>query len=145
MTLKSKLAKLSNPELPPEDPLAAIARNLDAVLNARRGYSGALEIFGLGDHDAFVAKQGNTKASGDESPPKPAASTVAALAGDMLEQVLRFEPRLVGPTVRYVGRYESMWARFEITGSVQGTKQVFPVRFHVVLRNVQVLAPVAAP
>lgn len=117
----SKLA-----EQPPEDTLAAIARNLDAVLNARRGYAAA-QVFGLGDHNVY-----------EEAKPH-----LDALIADMTEQVRRFEPRLGTPTVRYAGHEGTLWARFELTGAVLGVRQTFKVLFHVILRTAKVTAPSA--
>lgn len=122
MTLMSKLAGA-----PPEDPLAAIARNLEAVLNAKRGYAGAVQVFGLGDHSVY-----------EEAKPR-----LDALVADMADQVRRFEPRLAAPAVRYTGLESTLWARFEISGSVLGAPQTFKVLFHVILRNVRVLPPAA--
>ena len=111
---------------PPEDTLAAIARNLQAVLNARRDYAAA-QVFGLGDHNVYEW-------------PKP---RLDAMMADMTEQVRRFEPRLHAPAVRYAGHEGTLWVRFEITGAVLGAPQTFKVLFHVILRTAKVTAPAA--
>lgn len=117
MTLMSKLAGS-----PPENPLAAIARNLTAVLNARKGYAAGTQVFGLGDHTVF-----------EEAKPH-----IDRLVADILDQVRRHEPRLDAPMVLYAGREGSLLARFDISGMVLGARQTFKVLFHVILRNAQV-------
>jgi len=124
MSLVSKLSGAS-----PEDVVHGIARNLEAVLNAKRGHASALEVFGLGDHDVF-----------DE-----AAPLIFALAADMTAQVKRFEPRVVSPRTKFVGREGWMWARFELTGEVEGQPQSFKILFHVVMRRVRVLRYAPSP
>ncbi|MFS8066046.1 MAG: GPW/gp25 family protein [Byssovorax sp.] len=115
---------------PLEETLAAIARNLMAVLNARRGYSAGTHVFGLGDHNVY-----------EEAKPH-----LDALVADMTDQVRRHEPRLIRPAVRYLGREGSLWARFEISGTVLGEPQRFKVLFHVILRDAEVvLLPQGSP
>lgn len=105
-----------------EEPLAAIARNLEFVLNSQRGYAAGSDCFGLGDHNIY-----------EESKPH-----LDSLIADMFGQVRRHEPRLRAPIVRYVGREGSLWACFEISGRVLDEPQAFNVRFHVILRQVRV-------
>jgi len=124
MSLVSKLSGEGR-----EDVVDGIARNLEAVLNAKRGHSSVVEVFGLGDHDVF-----------DESAP-----LVFALAADMTEQVKRFEPRVVSPRTTFAGREGWMWARFDLTGEVEGRRQSFKILFHVVVRHIRVLRHAPAP
>jgi predicted component of type VI protein secretion system len=106
----------------PDDLLESVALNLGAVLGSRRGHAGAVPVFGLGEHDVYEVVKPH----------------IDALSEDMLDQVRRFEPRLTAPSIRYTGRDGWHWAQFELTGSVEGTKQSFLISFHVVLRDVRV-------
>ncbi|UQA56295.1 type VI secretion system baseplate subunit TssE [Polyangium aurulentum] len=119
MTLMSKLRGA-----PPEDEVESVARNLEAILNSRRGYAGAAPVFGMGDHEIY-----------EEVKP-----LLDAFTTEMAAQVKAFEPRLTSPTARYDGREGSMWARFEISGKLRDKPQSYRVLVHVVLRNAQVSA-----
>jgi type VI secretion system protein len=118
MTFVSRLAGTS------EEPVAeAIARNLEAVLNARAGYAGAVEVFGLGRYDAWLADK----------------DLVAALTSEMTEQVRRYEPRLQEPQVTLRGKDRGLWVVFSLRGRVDKQTRSYAVLFHSVFRNVRVL------
>lgn len=117
----SFLGKLSGS---PEEPRAAsIARNLEAVLNAKRGHAAAVEVFGLGRYESPVASY-------------PLARELTA---EMLEQIRRFEPRLKEPALVLTGRDQALWVRFDLTGTCDGRPCGFAVLFHSVFRHVRVL------
>jgi predicted component of type VI protein secretion system len=100
----------------------SILRNLEAILNAKRGYSAAVEVFGLGRADGYFAKR----------------PLVEGLVRDMLEVIRCHEPRLGSPSLSLVGRDHDLWVNFELFGTVSGAPCVFVIRFHCVFRNVQV-------
>jgi predicted component of type VI protein secretion system len=106
-----------------EEPLtASIARNLEAVLNAKQGHSAAVEVFGLGRYDSPLAER----------------PLVAALTAEMLAQIRRFEPRLRDPVLALVGRDRELWVCFSLTGSCEGRPCGFSVLFHSIFRHVRV-------
>jgi predicted component of type VI protein secretion system len=107
---------------PDEGPLESIARNLEAVLNAKRGHAGAVEVFGIGSYDGIHA----------------AKPFVAALTQEMLEQVRRYEPRLTEPQLTLMGRDRALWVRFQLSGRCRGQPCSFAILFHSVLRGVRV-------
>lgn len=107
-----------------ERTLDSIERNLQAVLNSKRGYGGVVEVYGLGAYDVHLAT-------------KPALATLIA---EMTNAILRFEPRLKGPRIHLLGRDPKLWAVFELNGSVDGEPKRFLIRFHTVYRNVEVEA-----
>jgi predicted component of type VI protein secretion system len=100
----------------------SILRNLEAILNAKRGYSAAVEVFGLGRADGYFAKR----------------PLVEGLIKDMLEAIRCQEPRLGSPSLTLVGRDHDLWVNFELLGTVSGEMCGFVIRFHCVFRNVQV-------
>jgi type VI secretion system protein len=108
---------------PDEHTLESIARNLEAVLNAKRGHSGAVEVFGIGGYDGIHAT-------------KP---FVSALTRDMLEQIRRHEPRLTEPQITLMGRDPALWVRFQLSGRCKGEPCSFAILFHSVFRGVRVL------
>jgi predicted component of type VI protein secretion system len=105
-----------------EPALASIARNLEAVLNAKKGHAAAVEVFGLGNYDRHFAS-------------KPAVNTLIA---EMTEQVLAFEPRLMKPRIEITGRDPSLWVHFDLTATYAGGSCRFRLLFHSVFRNVRV-------
>ncbi|WP_437491832.1 GPW/gp25 family protein [Sorangium sp. So ce1014] len=108
---------------PDERALESIARNLEAVLNAKRGHAGAVEVFGIGGYDGIHAT-------------KP---FIGALSQEMLEQVKRHEPRLTEPQLTLIGRDRALWVRFRLSGRCQGEACSFAILFHSVFRSVRVL------
>ncbi len=106
-----------------EDRLQSITRNLEAVFNAQRGYAAAVEVFGLGNYDAHDAT----------------AALLKTLAGEMLDAVRVFEPRIVDPSLSVLGRDGALWLRMTLSGLVGGKVCHFQLRFHSVTRQVRVL------
>jgi predicted component of type VI protein secretion system len=105
-----------------EPRLESIARNLEEALNAKRGYSSSVEVFGLGRYDGHFA----TKPLLDD------------LGAEMLEVVRSFEPRLLEPKLVLLGRDRGLWVRFSLTGLVGSVPANYHVLFHSILRNVHV-------
>lgn len=106
-----------------EQAIEAIARNLEAVLNAKQGYAGTVEVFGLGRYDAYLADK----------------SLLDVLSAEMIEQVRRYEPRLREPKLKLVGKDRGLWVRFSLSGRYDEQTRSFAVLFHSVFRNVRVL------
>ncbi len=100
----------------------SVARNLEAILNAKRGYASAVEVFGLGRADGYFASR----------------PLVAGVIKDMLEAIGTHEPRLTSPSLTLLGRDRDLWVNFELRGAVSGEPRVFIVRFHSVFRNVRI-------
>ncbi len=105
-----------------ESTLDSVAGNLEVLLNAKKGYSAVVEVFGLGDHEAHFAT-------------KP---LVDSLVAEMTEAVRQFEPRLARPSIRLVRRNRSMWVELHLVGEISGKRVGFLVLLHSVLRNVRV-------
>lgn len=117
------LAKLDQRDgQPDEAELDAIVRNLDATLNTKAGYGAMNSVFGLADQQGYIS----------------ARDALEGIVAGILEQVVRFEPRVALPVLRLVGHEGAMWARFELSGNVNGRRARFGIRFHAVLRTVQV-------
>ena len=106
-----------------EEPMGeSVARNLEAILNSRRGYSAAVEVFGLGRADGCFASR----------------PLVTGVIKDMLETIRNHEPRLGSPSLTLVGRDRDPWVNFELRGVVSGEPCLFRLRFHCVFRHVQI-------
>lgn len=100
----------------------SVLRNLEAILNAKRGYSAGIEVFGLGRADGYFATR----------------PLVEGLVKEMLDVIRCQEPRLVSPSLTLVGRDRDLWVNFELVGTVSGEPCSFVLRFHCVFRNVRV-------
>ncbi len=101
----------------------SIARNLEAVLNAKEGYAAAVEVFGIGRYDGHYAYR----------------SLIETLSEEMLKKVRAFEPRLKDPALGLVGRYRTLWALFRLSGRCNDQPQSFEIFFHSIFRNVKVI------
>ena len=121
MALYEKLSKTAEgtPPTLPEN----IARNLEAVLNAKEGYAASVEVFGIGRYDGHYAHR----------------RLIEVLIGEMLEKVKTFEPRVKEPAICLVGRYRALWALFRLTGRCNDQPCSFEIFFHSVFRNVRVV------
>ena len=107
-----------------DDPtIEGVARNLQAVLNAKQGHAAAVESFGLGSYDRYFAT----------------SPLVAELIREMLEQIRRFEPRLREPSIVLAGVDQELWARFSLKGVCDGRPCAFTIHFHTMFRHVRVL------
>lgn len=107
---------------PDEKLIDAVRRNLQAVLDAKQGYTGAVEVLGMGSYDTYAADK----------------TLLEALVGEMLDQVRRHEPRLREPRLTLLGRDAALWVRFSLRGRLAEETVTFSVRFHSVFRNVLV-------
>lgn len=121
MPLYEKLSKK------PEGALAtlpeSVARNLEAVLNAKEGYAASVEVFGIGRYDGIYGHQ----------------RLIEALSAEMLEKVQTFEPRVKEPAIHFVGRYRALWVLFRLSGRLKEQPCSFEIFFHSVFRNVRVM------
>jgi predicted component of type VI protein secretion system len=120
----SKTTDGTTPTLP-----ESIARNLEAVLNAKEGYAGSVEVFGIGRYDGENAYR----------------RLVEVLIAEMLEKVKSFEPRVKDPVISLEGRYRALWALFRLTGRCNDQEYSFEIFFHSVFRNVRVIPRAAVP
>jgi len=101
----------------------SIARNLEAVLNAKEGYAAAVEVFGIGNYDGHYGHR----------------ELIDALTAEMLQKVKAFELRVKEPSLALVGRYRGLWVLFRLTGRCDGQPCSFEVFLHSVFRNVRVM------
>lgn len=107
-----------------KSPLAeSVARNLQAVLNAKEGYAAAVEVFGLGRYDGHYGHR----------------ELLDTLLSEMLTKVRAFEPRLADPAIELLGRDRMLWVQFRLTGICCDAPCTFLVFFHSVFRNVRVI------
>jgi hypothetical protein len=120
MTLYEKLSKQSEGTYSPED---SIARNLEVVLNAKEGYSAAVEVFGIGRYDGHRGHR----------------QLIDTLTAELLEKVKRFELRVKEPAISLVGRYRGLWLLFRLTGRSNEKPCSFEIFFHSIFRNVRVM------
>ena len=79
-------------------------------------------VFGLADQHGYISSR----------------DALEAIVAGMLEQVVRFEPRVELPVIRLVAPDSALWARFELSGKVNGRKARFAIHFHAIFRNVRV-------
>jgi predicted component of type VI protein secretion system len=100
----------------------SVVRNLESVLNSKRGYSAAVEVYGLGRADGYFA----------------ARPLVDGVVKDMLEAIRAYEPRLTNPSLTLNGRDHDLWVNFDLKGMVGGARCLFTLQFHCVFRNVRV-------
>jgi predicted component of type VI protein secretion system len=101
----------------------SVARNLEALLNAKEGYSASVAVFGIGSYDGHYAHR----------------KLVDVLIGEMLQKVRVFEPRVKDPALFLVGRYRALWVLFRLTGRCDDTSCSFEIFFHSIFRNVRVV------
>lgn len=101
-----------------------IVDNLQAALNARRGFSSAQPEFGLA---SFFAKQGSR-------------DMILALRDEILDLVQREEPRLLDPELDVLGRDGKLQLLFELRGLVGGKPQRLRIGFDTMLFEVHVEA-----
>lgn len=120
MALYEKLSKKADA---PHTLVEGIARNLEAVLNAKEGYAAAVEIYGIGRYDGHYGHR----------------RLIETLTAEMLQKVRTFEPRVKDPALGLVGRYRGLWVLFRLTGRCNEQACAFEVFFHSVFRNVRVV------
>ena len=112
------------PQVPVEE---TVARNLTAVLNAKKGYAEAAEVFGLGDHERYPGGK----------------ALLEALVREMLAAVKAFEPRAGKPEISFLGREGTLFAAFRLRCEIEGRPAAFRIRMQTVLRYFTV-EPMAA-
>lgn len=100
-----------------------IARNLEVVLNAKEGYSAAVEVFGIGRYDGHYGHR----------------ELIDTLTAELLQKVKAFELRVKDPTISLVGRYRGLWVLFRLTGRCNEQPCSFEIFFHSIFRNVRVM------
>lgn len=99
-----------------------VARNLVNVLNTRKGCGSAIPDLGLGDYE--------------EAPNTHDA--VLVLERELRELVLRYEPRVLEPTVELRGGHGYRKVRFALQGTVDGTPRDFAIEIDTSTRQVEV-------
>lgn len=104
----------------------AILRNLESILNTRKGTGCIVADYGLGDYDGRTASDG---ANGLRIGTK---EILGVLVPEIEAQVRRFEPRIEDPSVEALGRDGRMGVIFGLRGAVSGR----PVRFRVSLDTI---------
>lgn len=115
--------KLSKQEPGTFSPSESVARNLEALLNAKEGYAASVAVFGIGSYDGHYAHR----------------PLIEALIAEMLQKVKAFEPRVKEPALFLVGRHRVLWVLFRLTGRCNDQPCSFEVFFHSVFRNVRVV------
>lgn len=101
---------------------AAVLRNLTSLLNAKKGYAEATELFGLGDYDQHPAT----------------VALLETLIREIAENIRAYEPRAARPEVSFLGRESSLYATFRLRCEIDGRPAAFRIRMHTVLRYVLV-------
>jgi len=117
---RSFIARLSQAPASPEP--EAIARNLEHLLNTRKGCGSVIAEFGLGDYEAAA----NTR------------DAVLILRAELERLTQRYEPRLVDPRVTLLGREGYSRVRFELEGRLRGAQQLFWLDLDTTTRQVEV-------
>lgn len=100
----------------------SVARNLQAVLNTKRGYGGTRPELGLTEHDIDG----------------PAETPRERLAADVEAQIRAFEPRLSAPRVTLLRGDEPPWVRMIVEGRLRARICRLLVRFDTMLRCAEV-------
>jgi type VI secretion system lysozyme-like protein len=105
----------------------AVARNLEHLLNTRKGCGSVIAGLGLGDYEAAP----NTH------------HAVLALRAEIEQMVRVYEPRVVDPVVTLLGRLGYRTVRFELRGVVRGEAQVIVLDIDTSTRAVVVTVEAA--
>lgn len=117
MTILNRIGAVGDPNR-----AHGIARNIEALLNSKRGYGGTLAHFGLADLEIE-----------DEI-----AVHLEQLADDMQDQLERFEPRLSPVSVRVLPSTDIQRVVLAIEGVDRGRVRRFQARYDAYLRCVDV-------
>jgi type VI secretion system protein len=118
--------------------LLAVSRNIGAVLNSRKGYGSVVSAFGLGDYEGSLDEEGTWEIH------LGTRDILSVLLPELTEQLARFEPRLLAPKVKVLGRDGNLRAVFSIEGSLSGRPVRFRVALHTIYRDVVVEADAAS-
>ncbi|MEM9492360.1 MAG: GPW/gp25 family protein [Myxococcota bacterium] len=89
----------------------SIVRNLNSVLNSYKDFGSCLPSFGLGAYEE--------RWSGEE--------ILNVLAGEIVDNVRKFEPRVERPEVNFLAVDEDRRASFALSGEVEGVSRTFYV------------------
>jgi type VI secretion system protein len=84
--------------------LAAVMRNVQAMLSTKRDYGYFMRDFGLGAYAEKTSKAG----------------LAAELAKEMEEELRQHEPRLQEVKVKLRGRDNALWLHFELSARLNG-------------------------
>ncbi|MBN8468138.1 type VI secretion system baseplate subunit TssE [Corallococcus sp. AB004] len=106
------------------DSLEHVMRNIEAVLNTKKGYGFFMHDFGLG---GYTEKLGTRE-------------LVEALTAEIQQEVTQHEPRLVEPEVKLRGRDSSLWLYFDCKGTFNGQPCHLSLLFHSTTGRVRVQA-----
>ncbi|HEX2572920.1 MAG TPA: GPW/gp25 family protein [Polyangia bacterium] len=112
----------------PEGEFDRVVRNLGQVLNIRKEYGSVLPTLGLGDYE------------GEHDHLHGTHEALAALDREILEQVVRYEPRLLSPRLVRLGRDPELWLHFHLEGEVDGLPRSLRIKLHTIFRQVEVRA-----
>lgn len=106
------------PETPKDDLLQSVLRNLDHLLNAKRGYGSLLCHFGVADY------------LGESS-----GNAVQTLLREIQDTVVTYETRLRIQSVKVLGRNAQLRLFIELQGTLLSTYWGVPcrlmIRFHI--------------
>ncbi|MCY1032073.1 GPW/gp25 family protein [Corallococcus sp. BB11-1] len=106
------------------DSLEHVMRNIEAVLNTKKGYGFFMHDFGLG---GYTEKLGTRE-------------LVEALTAEIQQEITQHEPRLVGPEVKLRGRDSGLWLHFDCKGAFDDVPCHLRLVFHTVTGQVRVHA-----
>jgi type VI secretion system lysozyme-like protein len=101
---------------------AVIIRNLEHLLNTRKGCGSVVAEFGLGDYEAAATTR----------------DAVIWLRDELEALIRRYEPRLTSPQVRLLGGFGFSGVRYELQGQVRGEALVLWLDIDTTTRQVRV-------
>ncbi|MCY1041627.1 GPW/gp25 family protein [Corallococcus sp. bb12-1] len=104
------------------DSLEHVMRNIEAVLNTKKGYGFFMHDFGLG---GYTEKLGTRE-------------LVEALTAEIQQEITQHEPRLSGPEVKLRGRDSGLWLHFDCKGTFDDVPCHLRLVFHSVTGQVRV-------
>jgi type VI secretion system protein len=102
--------------------LAQVRQNLEAVLNTKEGYGYFVQGYGVGN---YLEKLGTRQ-------------LMTTLTDELLNAVIRFEPRLHEPELKLRGRDSGLWLHFVLSGELNGAPCSLRLLFHTVSGRVRV-------
>lgn len=111
-------------QVPTQATPEVIVRNLEHLLNTRKGCGSVIAEFGLGDYEAAPTTH----------------EAVSLLRGEIEALTCRYEPRLTSPRVRLLGGHGYRGVRYELRGQVRGEELVFWLDIDTTTRQVHVTA-----
>jgi type VI secretion system protein len=99
-----------------------VRQNLEAVLNTKAGYGYFVQGYGVGN---YLEKLGTRQ-------------LMSTLTDELLNAVVRFEPRLREPELELRGRDSGLWLHFVLSGELNGAPRTLRLLFHTVSGRVRV-------